>query len=273
MEHPVGKTILITGASSGIGRALASELAAPGCEIWLVGRDGERLEAVAAQVRAKGAVPHVAIVDLSDMCQSGHFIAENFPNGRRVDEIYLGAAITLFGEVRDTLPDDWERIYHTNLLGPIQWTHHFYSRMVEQKAGKIVIISSLAAYVGYPTATAYATMKAGLLGLFRSLYYEGKSHGIEIHLISPGYVDTGIFRSAVFRKTSYEKTMEQIHHIGLPVISAEKSAVLIMDAVRRGKKEFAFPTYAAVIKWVAPRVPFLIGLIHTRIINGFRKHS
>lgn len=273
MERLGDKTIVITGASSGIGRALALELAAPGCEIWLVGRGKERLESVAAQVRAKGAVPHVAIVDLSDICQSGRFLDENFPRNKRVDEIYLGAAITLFGEVKDTLPDDWEQIYHTNLLSPIQWAHYFYSSMVEQKAGKMVIISSLAAYAGYPTATAYATMKAGLLGLFRSLYYEGKSHGIQIHLISPGYVDTGIYQSAVFRQTSYEKTMEQIESIGLPIISAGKAATLIMNAVRRGEKEFAFPAYAAAMKWVAPRMPFLIGFIHRRIINGFRKNS
>lgn len=273
MPDSAEKTIVVTGASSGIGRELALQLAAPGCEMWLLGRNEERLSWVAEMVRAKGAVPHVVMLDLSDVETAGRFLDETFPPDKRVDEVYLGAAITLFGEVRDTLFEDWDKIYRTNLLSPIQWTRHFYSGMVGKKAGRIVIISSLAAYAGYPTATAYATMKAGLLGLFRSLWYEGQTHGVEVHLASPGYVDTDIYRSASFRKTSYEKIMGQIDEMGFTAISAEKCASLIIDAVRRGKKEFAFPAYASVMKWVSPRMPFLIGIVHSKMIKGFRKAS
>lgn len=273
MQDRVRKTIIITGASSGIGRELALQLSDSGCDLWLVGRNRERLELVAEQARLKGAVPHIVELDLSDLEKVGLFLEKTFPAGTRVDSIYLAAAVTLFGEVRDMLPEDWDRIYQTNLLSPIQWTHHFYAGMVREKAGTIVIISSLAAYVGYPTATAYATMKAGLLGLFRSLWYEGRTHGVSVHLASPGYVDTDIYRSAEFRKTTYEKTIKQIDNLGFTVISAAESAARIIESVRRGEKEFAFPRYASVMKWVAPRMPFLIGLVHSKIVKGFRKAS
>jgi len=273
MPEAVGKTIVITGASSGIGRELAVQLAAPGCEIWLVGRNQERLEQVAELTRAQGAIPRIVELELSNLDGAGRFLTENFPHGKRVDAIYLAAAITAFGEVRNMLPEDWERIYQTNLLSPVQWTHYFYSKMVEAKAGTIVIVSSLAAYSGYPTATAYATMKAGLLGLFRSLWYEGQSHGVEIHLASPGYVDTGIYRSAIYRKTSYDRTMSQIDGLGFKSISAPETAACIIRAVKRGNKEFAFPAYAAAMKWVAPRMPFLINVVHSKIIKSFRKAS
>lgn len=273
MQELRQQTVVVTGASSGIGRELALQLSKPGLKIWLVGRNKERLAAVAEQARLRGASPQIVELDLSDIERSGKFLAENFPHGTPVDSIYLGAAVTLFGEVQDTLPEDWDQIYRTNLLSPIQWTHHFYTGMVEQKRGTIVLISSLAGYSGYPTATAYATMKAGLLGLFRSLWYEGRSHGVAFHLASPGYVDTAIYQSATFRKTSYEKVMKLIGSLGFAVIPADKSAAKIIRSVSRGEKEFAFPAYASVMKWVAPRMPFLINVVHTKIIKGFRKTS
>lgn len=273
MDEPCRETIVVTGASSGIGRELAIQLSKPGCEIWLVGRNRDRLEQVAEQACSKGAVPRIVELDLSDIEDAGRFLAKTFPFGKRVDSVYLAAAITLFGEVHDTFPEDWDRIYLTNLLSPIQWTRHFYAGMVEAKAGTLVIVSSLAAYAGYPTATAYATMKAGLMGLFRSLWYEGQTHGIAVHLASPGYVDTGIYRAATFRKTSYEKTMRQIDGLGFKVISVNDCASRIIRSVQRGEKEFAFPAYASVMKWIAPRMPFIIDFVHTKIIKGFRNAS
>ena len=273
MHQAVQETVVVTGASSGIGRELAVHLSKPGCEIWLVGRNRERLEQVAVQARAKGAIPRIVELELSDIEEAGRFLTETFPSGKQVDTVYLAAAITLFGEVRDTFPEDWERIYRINLLSPIQWTRHFYAGMVEAKAGTIVIVSSLAAYTGYPTATAYATMKAGLLGLFRSLWYEGQHYGVSVHLASPGYVDTGIYRSATFRKTTYDKTMCQIEKLGFNVISADNCAARIIQSVNRGNKEFALPAYASLMKWFAPRMPFLMDFIHSKIIKSFRNAS
>lgn len=195
----------------------------------------------------------------------------NFPATRRVDEVYLASAITQFGEVRDTLPEDWDLIYRTNLLSPLQWTLHFYETMIGAGAGKIVLISSLAAYAGYPTATAYATMKAGLLGLFRSIRHEGAARQIHFYLASPGYVSTNIYKTALFRNTSYEKTMELIRSLGFRVLSADDAARRILKSVRSGKREFAFPQYASLMKWLAPRMPWLIGLVHQRIVRNFRR--
>lgn len=268
-----GETIVVTGASSGIGRELAVQLAEPGREIWLIGRDAGRLDEVAAEVRAKGAEPRVSRLDLEDENASARFLEENFPEAKKVDAVYLAAAITIFGEVRDTLPEDWQRIYQTNLLSPVQWTHHFYINMVRRRAGRIVLISSLAAYAGYPTAAAYATMKAGLLGMFRSLVFEGKQHNIALHLASPGYVDTGIYKTAVFRKTTYEAVMSQIESLGFRVLTAERTAKDILRSVQRGEAEFAMPAYASIMKWAAPRFPKLINVVHNRILKSFRQSS
>ena len=271
MVDAPAETIVITGASSGIGRELAIQLAEPGKEIWLVGRDRKRLEEVAGIVAERGAVPMVLRVDLSDMTDSSEALKANFPAGKRIDTVYLSAAVSLFGEVKDTLAEDWDLIYRTTLLSPVQWVHHFYVNMVARKNGRIILVSSLAAYAGYPTATAYATMKAGMVGLYRSLVHEGKAYNVAIHIASPGYVDTNIYKSAVFRKTSFERTMKQIKSLGFPILSAAKSAEVILRSVRRGKREFALPGYASVMIWLAPRAPILISLIHARMVKRFRQ--
>lgn len=273
MQDAHRETIVVTGASSGIGRELALQLAGPSTEMWIVARNRERLDAVAEEIRTKGGTVHAISMDLSDIEDSERFLKENFPPGKRVDSVYLAAAISLFGEVKDTFPEDWDAVYRTNLLSPVQWTHYFYSNMVKEKSGRIVLVGSLTAYAGFPTATPYATMKTGLLGCFKSLRYEGLAYGVSLHLASPGFVDTDIYRSAIFRKTCYEKTMSEIEGMGFKVMSANMAAELIIRNVRKGKSEFAFPSYAALLKWISPRFPFVVDRIHRKMIRLFRASS
>ncbi len=271
MQGSASQTIVVTGASSGIGREIAIQLAAPQRVIWLIGRDQHRLDEVASQVRAKGAIAEIAKIDLADLDAADQFLNATFPSGKQVDTVYLAAAVTLFGEVQDMLPEDWDKIYRTDLLSPVQWGRYFYANMVKQKAGEIIFVSSLACYAGYPTATAYATMKAGLLGLYRSLCHEGKSHGVSIFLASPGYVDTDIYKSAMFRKTTYEKTMDSIKGLGFRILSAEETARDILHSVSRDKREFALPAYASVMRWVATRMPLVIDIVHAKMVKNFRQ--
>jgi len=267
------ETLVITGASSGIGREIALQLSVPGRRIWMIGRDRERLEAVAAQSRSKGATVTTVDLDLTDLESAKRFLDATFPEGERVDQVYLAAAVSLFGEVKDMHPEDWNRIYLTNLLSPVQWMRHFYAGMVKRRAGRIVLISSLAAYTGYPTATAYATAKAGLLGLYRSMWHEGRAHGVAFHIASPGYVDTRIYQSAVFRGTTYEKIMTQTRGMGFPILSAPDAAARILRSIEKGRSEFSLPVYATVLRWLAHRMPFLITRIHTKVLKHFREAS
>lgn len=266
-----GQNIVVTGASSGIGRELAVQLASPGRRIWLIARDPGRLEEVAAIVRERGASAETVSLDLSDLEESSSFLEKHFTASLRVDELYLVSAITEFGEVKDTMIEDWQLIYRTNLLAPVQWMLHFYRNMAGTRSGRIVIVSSLAAYTGYPTATVYATMKAGLLGVFRSLVHEAKVYQVKIHLCSPGYVETNIYRNALFRNTSYEKTMKLIGGMGFPVISAGDAAARIIRSSRARSGETVFPFYASLLAWLAPRMPGVIGFIHRKIIRDFHR--
>lgn len=265
------RVLVVTGASSGIGRALAIRMAGPGCRVWLIARDAGRLEEVAAEVRRSGAEARPVVLDLRDAMAVAGFFEGELAAEERVDEVYLVAAVSLFGEVKDLTLEDWERIYQTNLLSVAQWVTGLYPRMVAQGGGRMVIVSSLAAHAGYPTAVPYAAMKGGLAGLFRSLTHEARFHGVDLRLVSPGYVDTGIYRSAVYRNTSYEATLRQVERMGFAMIGPERAAEEILRRIERGDREIVFPGYARMLVWAARRLPWILPVIHARLMREFRK--
>jgi len=273
MNAPAGRAILITGASSGIGRELAIRLAAPGNVLWLIGRNQARLDEVAAMVEAAGGNARTRAMDLADIDAAGQWLVENSRDLEKIDDLYLGAAVSLFGEVQHMLMEDWTRIYQTDLVSPMQWADFFFKRMKNRGSGRIIIIGSLAAYAGYPTATAYASMKAGLLGYFKSMRPEAESYGVSFHMAAPGYVKTGIYQSATYRNVAREKVLEEIDNLGFDMISADKAASAILNGVDSGRSEFAFPLYACCMKWFSPRLPWLIGIVHAKLVKNFRNAS
>lgn len=262
--------IVITGASSGIGRDLARQLAGPGKELWLIGRDASRLAAVAAEVIAAGAVAKSVILDLEDSAAVEVFLQGELQAAGPVDSLYCAAGVSIFGEVKDLLQEDWARVYRIDLLSAIQMTCEIYQTMVARGKGRIVLVASLAAYAGYPTSVPYATMKAGLLGLYRTLSYEGKIHGVKVHICSPGYVETGIFKSAIYRGTDYAKTMALISSLGFSLIPAAEAATTLLKRVVQGSGEFAFPCYARVMAWSVQRFAFVAKPLHASLLKRFR---
>lgn len=266
------KEIVVTGASSGIGMALARRLAAPGCRLTLIARSADLLEELASELRAAGAETRVCPMDLSDIESCGIFL-DRITRETAIDELYLSAAVSIFGEVKDLEDGDWDRVYLTDLLSYAQWIQAVYARMAEARGGRIVIMSSLAAYAGYPTSVPYAAMKAGLMGLYRTLKYEAPRHGIRVHLVSPGYVRTGIYRSAIYRGATYESTLRQIDEMGFGMIDADEAADYIIKGLKKGRKEIVFPGYARLLAWVGPRLPWLVRPIHGRMVKRFRELS
>ncbi|MDB6077308.1 MAG: family NAD(P)-dependent oxidoreductase [Akkermansiaceae bacterium] len=266
------KEIVVTGASSGIGYELALQLAAPGRRIHLVARSEDKLEALAGLIRAVGAEAAVLPLDLADIEESG-LALDKLLAETSVDELYLAAAVSIFGEVKDIQAEDWDRIYRTDLLAVAQWTQKVYAQMASRRTGRIVTVGSLSSYAGYPTSVPYAAMKAGLLGLYKTLRYECKQVGVAVHFVAPGYVDTPIFDTAIYRRSSSKATRQQIAEMGFGMLSAKESARLILRGVAAGKSEIVFPGYAKLLSWLAPRFPALLIPIHNRMVKRFRELS
>lgn len=186
-----GSTALVTGASRGIGRALATGLAEAGADLVLAARSEDALQDTAAAVRAYGRQARVFTADVSEPASIGGLFQKMDDAGLRADILINNAGME---EVRASVDVDealWDRILDTNLKGAFFVARHFAERLLTAGvSGAVVNTCSLTSAVGVPTAVPYTASKTGLLGMTRALSSEWSPKGIRVNGIGPGYFRT-----------------------------------------------------------------------------------
>jgi NAD(P)-dependent dehydrogenase (short-subunit alcohol dehydrogenase family) len=184
-----GQVALVTGASRGIGAALAKGLAAAGAEIILAARTEPALAEVAAEISAAGGRPHAETVDVADSA-SVDALFERLSKAGRAPTILINNAgteqVAPALEVTDAL---WDKIVGVNLKGAFNVAKAF-ARTLDGKPGAIVNLCSLSSEVGIPTAVPYTSSKSGLAGMTRALAAEWAPLGIRVNGLGPGYFRT-----------------------------------------------------------------------------------
>ena len=198
-----GRLALVTGASRGIGRAIAEGLADAGADLVLAARSSDALAEVAAGIRRKGRCADTLIADVADPASLEAMSAELAGRGTQPDILVNNAGVE---EVRPSTDVDealWDRILDTNLKGAFFAARNFARRLQEGgKRGCILNICSLTSLVGVPTAVPYTSSKSGLLGMTRALSAEWAKAGIRVNAIGPGYFRTELtevfYRDAVW---------------------------------------------------------------------------
>jgi NADP-dependent 3-hydroxy acid dehydrogenase YdfG len=181
--------ILITGASSGIGCALARAYSEPGTTLALGGRDGRRLEETAAQCRGRGAAVTMRVVDVTDAAAMAGWVAE-VDATRPLDLVIANAGI---GDGLDEDPHrfaDTRRIIEVNLTGALNTIEPALARMLPRRQGQIALMSSIAALRGMPGAQGYCASKAALKALAEGLRAPLAAEGVGVSLVMPGFVRT-----------------------------------------------------------------------------------
>ncbi len=188
-----GRTALVTGASRGLGRAIAEALAAAGASVALIARDRERLDTVAAGIRERGGRAEVFVTDVSDeaaVVSLGAAFRERL--GNRLDILVNNAGINLRKPlVEFTLPE-WRSVLDSNLTSVFLLCRQFVPLMTGRGYGRIINLTSMMSHVSLPGRTAYSSSKTALLGLNRALALELAPEGITVVGISPGVCDTEI---------------------------------------------------------------------------------
>jgi short-subunit dehydrogenase len=236
MREP--KTILVTGASSGLGEALARHYAGPGILLVLTGRNLARLDAVALACRTAGAETRTATADVTDRA----FLADWLP---RVDEstpidlVIANAGISAGtgGGGRDSGESEEQarRIFATNLDGVLNTVHPLIPPMRRRRRGQIALMSSLASFRGFPGAPAYCASKAAVRVYGESLRSALRPDGIEVSVICPGFVRT---------------PMTAVNPFPMPfLMDAGKAARLIARALARDRPRIAFPWPTYLVSW------------------------
>ena len=236
MNDFANKTIWITGASSGIGEALAYELAQRGAKLILSARSEKELTRVQARCVSSGN-HHVVPLDL-EAYRGLEYIAKHTWNAFGPIDILInnaGLSQRYLG-LEGCLELD-EKIMHTNFFGTVALTRPILRLMLERKQGHIVVVSSVLGLFGIQSRTAYSASKHALRGYFESLRHEVFRSAIKITMIYPGYVRTQVSNSAL---TAENKPHNKLDNSHAKAMSSGECAIKIVEAVKRQKSVLVF---------------------------------
>lgn len=265
MREPLtGKVAVLTGASQGIGKALALEFAGRGARLVLAARDADALEAVAASCRSRGAEAHAVPADVGVEADCRRLVDEAVARCGALDVLVLNAGITMWARA-DELADTsvYERLLRVNVLGSI-WPTLFALPHLAKGRGRIVAVSSLAGMTGVPTRSGYAASKHAMFGFFDSLRIELEGTGVSVTVIAPDFVVTEIHRRAI---GADGKALGQSPMKESRILTAEACATRIADATERRRRLVITSLRGKLGRWVRLVAPGFIDRLARRAIQ------
>ncbi len=246
------KVVLITGASSGIGKDTAIEFAKKSANIVLVSRTKENLEQVADELKQFNVSVLVCQCDVSEKDQVKEMSKTVLEKFDSVDILVNNAGFAIYGSVTDLSIDDIESQMETNYFGMIYCIKHFLPSMLDNKSGHIVNVASVAASFGLPGIAPYCASKFAMLGFSEGLKHELKNTGIGITVVSPIMVRTNFFDHPSF---------EKMPKFSPTSLSSKTVAKTILKAANSPRLEIIVPSVVRGAVWLKNTFPYLINPI------------
>jgi 3-oxoacyl-[acyl-carrier protein] reductase len=194
MKFLTDKVALVTGASRGLGKAIALALAAEGASIAAVARSEEALKETLEAIRATGGVAEPYALDIADEAAVDAAVEKIAARFQHVDILVNNAGVTRDGLLMRMKSEDWDAVIDTNLKGAFHLTKPVGRLMVKQRAGRIINISSVIGLMGNAGQANYAASKAGLIGFSKSVAREFASRNITCNVVCPGFIETDMTR-------------------------------------------------------------------------------
>ncbi|HVA60193.1 MAG TPA: SDR family NAD(P)-dependent oxidoreductase [Mycobacteriales bacterium] len=249
-----GKTAVVTGAGSGIGRSLATLLGRRGAFVHVADLDGASAAAVTQQVRAAGGQALAHTVDVSDAEAVARLAEDVFQRGP-VDLLFNNAGIGHAGDVADTPLADWRRLIDVNLMGVVHGLHAFLPRMLAQdRAARIVNTASMAGFVPVPGLAAYSATKAAVVGLSDALDMELAGTQVRVSALCPGVIDTAIVSTSTLRGAWAGRQARAVDLYAKRGTSPDIVAKQALAGAARGRTVIATPRYQVVPHWLLKRM-------------------
>ncbi len=237
-----GKTVFLTGASSGIGEGLAIALAKRGAILGLLARRAELLDELAAKCEAAGAKARVFSCDVVDS-HAVHAAAAKFRDEfGHIDIMIANAGISgKSQETRDLVPSAVKEVIDTNLMGAVNAIHAVLPQMLERGSGHLVAVSSLAGFRGLPKSAAYSSSKAAMTAFFESVRLDVATRGVDVTIIQPGFIRTPLTAGREAKMPFLMYLDDAIPHF--------------VSAIEKKKRFAAFPWQLASLVRVARFLP------------------
>jgi NAD(P)-dependent dehydrogenase (short-subunit alcohol dehydrogenase family) len=260
---------IITGAASGIGRALANALVTRGDTVVVADIDGDAAERAAAELARRGpgaATP--AVVDVRDAGAVQALVDQTRGEHGRLDVMVNNAGISVGGEARELLLAHWDRAIDVNLRGVVHGVHAAYPVMIEQRSGHIVNTASMAGLLPSPGLVPYATTKHAVVGLSLSLRAEAAGYGVGVTAVCPGVVDTPILDKLVPDDLPPPAlsghVREILRHYQPRFYSADRLAQDIVRGIDRDAALVIAPASARVAWYLQRYTPFMVNRMLAR---------
>lgn len=264
---PAGKVVLITGASSGIGRAVALQFASQGAAVALLARNQDKLEEVAKEVEQLGGHGLILAADVSEREQVRAAIQGVYEHWGRIDVLVNNAGYVVYGSIEDCEVDDFARQMAVNYLGAVYATKTALPLMRRQGSGCIINVSSIEAKLHRPFNAAYAASKYALSAFTLALRRELAGTGISVSLVTPGQTDTGILKAWVQR--SPVPGGDSLIH----VMTTERVARAIAKCADMPRREVILPVVYRPMVLLYTLMPGLLerfGPVIMRFLASFR---
>lgn len=243
------KIAIVTGGASGIGRALARELARQGADVLLADIQTDAANIVAAEIRDSGGKAAAHYLDVTDSEAVERFVASSAAEKGRLDYMFNNAGIAIIGEFRDFSTADWKRILDINVNGVFAGTAAAYAVMIRQGAGHIVNTASVAGLVPSPGFAAYCASKHAVVGLSTSLRAEAAGYGVKVSAVCPGFIKTPMFDSKRVGMRTDSKAKARAQGMAM---APEECAVRVLDGVAKNKAIIAVTGHAKLM-WAMNR--------------------
>lgn len=253
-----GKAALITGAASGIGRALALCLAREGVRCWLLDRQAERLAQVVAEVEAVRGSAHPLVCDLAHAAQVDEVAQMLQDEHGGVDLLVNNAGIAYYGRTLDMRPEVFDELLRVNLMAPIQLTCALLPSLLARGEAHVLNVASVCGLVGLGRVAAYSTSKFGLVGFSESLRAEYGRCGLGVTLLCPGLVDTRLFADAPAERPEQPPKTPPQWLLAKP----ERIATAAVRAIRRNRSLVVAPWYARGLYAVKRFAPGTLDFLH-----------
>lgn len=233
-------TVVITGASGGIGRALALAYAAPGVVVHLLGRNSERLEAAAAAVRKAGGTARTHVADVLDAASMTETLSA-IDTASPIDLLVANAGISAGTKGGAESPEQIRAVFAVNLEGVLNTVLPILPAMRARRAGQVAIVSSIAGFRGIAGAPAYCASKAAVRVWGEGLRAEAAADGVRVNVICPGFVET---------------PMTGANGFPMPfLIDAARAARTIKAGLARNRGRITFPWQMAIVGWLLRALP------------------